>query len=143
VLPVDPEPAEREPEIRIGRPIDSDRNWDRFFDVLGALFDAVDVPFVVLLFLLVLVAIPVVPVVLVVWEAPALLAELLLGGLLSAGLYRRLRGISGPDWLETVLRRTWLPFLVVLLTFAIAGAVLQGLAPEAVSIGGVLRHLFR
>jgi len=75
-----------------------------------------------------------------VWAAPALFAEIVLDAALSAGLYHRLRGIEGDHWLRTAIRRTWLPFAVVAMLFALAGTAMQAYAPEARSIGEVLRH---
>ena len=71
----------------------------------------------------------------VVSSAPLLFAELIVDGLLSASLYRRLAGIDQNHWLESAVRRTIKPFL---LTAAIACATGFGLAlyaPGAHSIG--------
>ncbi|MES2355426.1 MAG: hypothetical protein V4568_13710 [Pseudomonadota bacterium] len=76
----------------------------------------------------------------IVWAAPALLAELLLDAALAAGLYRRLRGVSGNYWLRTAIRRTGWQFAVVAILFALAGGLMQIYAPEAKSIGQVIRH---
>lgn len=74
-----------------------------------------------------------------VWIAPTLLAELIVDIALGARLYRRLRGIESVDWLRTAIRRTALPFLLVLLFFAGAGALAQQWMPEARSLGDLLR----
>lgn len=76
----------------------------------------------------------------VVWMAPTLLAELIVDIALGARLYRRLRGIESTDWLRTALRRTALPFLIVLLFFAAAGTLAQLWMPEARSLGDLLRR---
>ena len=76
----------------------------------------------------------------VVWMAPTLLAELIVDIALGARLYRRLRGIESTDWLRTALRRTALPFLLVLLFFAAAGTLVQWAVPEARSLGDVLQR---
>lgn len=73
--------------------------------------------------------------------APTFFAEILLDGVLSVGLYRRLRRIQKRHWFESAIRRTAGPFLAVLMFFVIAGAMMQAYAPEARSIGGVWRHL--
>jgi hypothetical protein len=78
---------------------------------------------------------------LVVWAAPALLAEVLLDAALATGLYRRLRGVRGEHWLKTAIRRTIWPFAAVAATFALAGALMQVCAPGAKSIGQVIQHL--
>lgn len=77
----------------------------------------------------------------VVYIAPGLLAEVLLDGTLSCGLYRRLRGVDRRHWLESAIRRTWVPAAAVALSFAIAGGAMHWYAPEATSIGEVWRHL--
>jgi hypothetical protein len=74
----------------------------------------------------------------VIFTAPSLLAELLLDGVVSAGLYRRLRRIERRHWLDTVLRRTRLPFLITAAFFTLLGGAFQLYAPEARAIGGVL-----
>jgi len=74
----------------------------------------------------------------VVYAAPLLLAEILVEGVLLSGLYRgmkRARRGGGGDWLGAAVRRTWLPVLLTLLTFAAAGYLLQRAAPRARSIG--------
>jgi hypothetical protein len=75
-----------------------------------------------------------------VYSAPMLFAELLVDGVLSASLYRRLRGLDARHWLETAIRRTAWSFI---LTAAIVSATGWGMtlyAPEAHSIGDVVFH---
>ncbi len=72
----------------------------------------------------------------VVYAAPVLLAEILVEGVLLSGLYRGMRRARRDgDWLGAAVRRTWLPVLLTLLTFAAAGYLLQRAAPRARSIG--------
>lgn len=73
----------------------------------------------------------------VLYLAPILLAEVLVDGVLLVALYRRLKGTEPEHWLFGAVKRTWIPALVVVLTFFIAGTIFQRLAPEARSIGGV------
>jgi hypothetical protein len=77
----------------------------------------------------------------VVYAAPALLAEILVEGVLLSGLYRGMRRARRADgnWLGAALRWTWLPVLLTLLTFASAGYLLQRAAPRARSIGEAWR----
>jgi hypothetical protein len=77
----------------------------------------------------------------VVVSAPALFAEVLVDGTLSAGLYRHVKGLDEESWLEAALRRTWIPFAVVALFFIGAGVLLHRLVPEAVSIRDVVHHV--
>lgn len=76
----------------------------------------------------------------VVYAAPALLAEVALDGLLMTGLYKRLQKVERRHWLETAIRRTLLPVVIVTVLFGVAGYLLQRAAPEAHSIGGVWSH---
>lgn len=76
----------------------------------------------------------------VVWSAPAFLAEVLLDALVSVGLYRRLRSLEARHWLATAVGRTWLPVLLVAAAFAVAGFLIQAHVSEATSIGGWWRH---
>jgi len=71
----------------------------------------------------------------VVYAAPLLLAEILVEGVLLSGLYRGMKRAREGDWLGAVLRRTWVPVLLTLITFASAGYLLQRAAPRARSIG--------
>jgi hypothetical protein len=65
-------------------------------------------------------------------------------GVLSAGLYRRLKKVRAADeagqWLPTALRRTAVPFAIVGVLVVAAGFAMQSYAPEARSIGGVVAH---
>lgn len=76
----------------------------------------------------------------IVYLAPALFAELLVDGALSASLYRRMRGLQTRHWLESALRRTAVPFAVTAAGLALIGYALHAYAPEAHTLGEVLRH---
>lgn len=77
-----------------------------------------------------------------VYSAPILLAELMVDGLLSASLYRRMK-VIGPQqhWLQGALRRTILPFLFSMAIVAACGWGLALYAPDAHSIGEVLQYV--
>jgi hypothetical protein len=72
--------------------------------------------------------------------APTFLAELMLDSALAAGLYRRLGAAGEGRWLRTAIEGTGWPFVVVMLGFAIGGALMQTYAPRATSIGEVIQH---
>jgi hypothetical protein len=74
----------------------------------------------------------------VLFEAPALLAEVLVDGVLMAGMARRLRRANPHDWVFSVIGRTWLPALVVALVFAGGGALLGMLSPGATTMAEAL-----
>lgn len=92
------------------------------------------------LFVLILLAGLVLSSLYVVYSAPVLFAELLLDGMLAAGLYHRLRGIESRYWLETALRNTLWPFMLTALVFFVAGWALGQYAPGADSLGAVLQY---
>jgi hypothetical protein len=77
----------------------------------------------------------------VIYIAPALLAEILVDGALVAGLYRRVKHIEPGNWLQTAVRKTFVPALVSAVFFTIAGVALQKAVPTAQSIGDIWRHL--
>lgn len=80
-------------------------------------------------------------VVYIVYLAPTLFAELLLDAGLAAGLYRRLLRAEPRPWLATAVRSTIVPACFVAALLALAGAIMQGVYPDAVSIGPVVEHL--
>jgi hypothetical protein len=71
----------------------------------------------------------------VVYAAPVLLAEILVDGLLLAGLYKRLKGVEPRHWLRSAVRRTLLPAMLTTALFISAGYLMQRAIPEARSIG--------
>lgn len=75
----------------------------------------------------------------IVYSAPSLFAELLVDGVLSATLYRRLRGIETHHWLETAVRRTVSPFVVTAAVVGLCGAVMHHYYPSAQSLGDIIR----
>jgi hypothetical protein len=72
---------------------------------------------------------------------PEFLAEVLLDGVFSAALYRRLGRIEHQHWMKTVFAKTKAPLLWTLLLFAFLGVVSARYAPEAVSIGGLVHQI--
>lgn len=78
----------------------------------------------------------------VVWIAPALLAEILVDGLLVAGLYKGVRGIERRHWLRAALRRTLVPLALIMLFSAAAGYAMQSVTPDARTVGDFWRALF-
>ena len=73
--------------------------------------------------------------------APEWIAELVLDAVCGAVLYRGLREIEPRHWMRSTLRRTAAPFACLLVLFVAAGVACSAIAPEAKSIGGVVRHL--
>jgi hypothetical protein len=77
----------------------------------------------------------------VVWTGPALLAEVLVDGLVMSRVYRRMKLAGQAYSMSGALRRTWLPVLFVAVFFAVAGFAMQKIDPDAKSIGPVLAHV--
>jgi len=77
----------------------------------------------------------------VVYSAPVLLTEVALDAGVMSGVYRSVRHQDDAHWIGAVWRRTWIPAVVVIVCVSAAGYVLQLAAPEARSIGGVIRAL--
>ena len=77
----------------------------------------------------------------IIYIAPALLAEILVDGVLVVSLYRRVKRIEQRHWLRAAIRRTILPAAIVLIFFGVAGYLLQRAVPTAQTIGDVWTHL--
>lgn len=106
-----------------------------FLDVLTVFGDA---PVVLLLTAIVVVVLVVIAVLL---AAPVLLAEVLLDGLLVAGLWHRFKRQGATESVWGALRATRWPAAIVVLGLGIVGFLLQWVEPSARSIGDVLRSL--
>jgi hypothetical protein len=77
----------------------------------------------------------------VIYAAPLLLGEVALDAALLGGAYRSLRRDDMQHWATGVVRRTALPAAIVIACAAGVGYCGERLAPEARSIGGVVRAL--
>jgi hypothetical protein len=77
----------------------------------------------------------------VIYTAPLLLAELALDAALVSAVYRRVRRRDARHWSRGVLRRTWLPALLLVASFWLVGLALSSAAPEARSVGEALAAL--
>ena len=73
-------------------------------------------------------------------QAEVLLAELFLDAVLLSAFSKRLSRLKPQWWVAGVLRQTMWPVLLTACTLMAVGFMLQGLAPDAKSIGGVWRH---
>jgi hypothetical protein len=77
----------------------------------------------------------------VIYIAPLLLAEVALDAALVSAAYRRLRKEDVGHWTGAVFRRTWVPATILVIFMFATGFAAQRFAPEARSIGGVIRAL--
>ena len=74
------------------------------------------------------------------WLHYYLFAELIVDGVLSASLYRKLRELETRHWLETAIRRTAWPFAGTAAIVCDIGWAMAIYAPEAHSVGDVIAH---
>jgi glyoxylase-like metal-dependent hydrolase (beta-lactamase superfamily II) len=76
-----------------------------------------------------------------IWIAPVLLAEVALDAALVTALYRKMKKADAGTWLGATLRRTWIAGAALAVFMTITGTALTYVAPEARSIGGVIRSV--
>jgi hypothetical protein len=76
----------------------------------------------------------------VIWIAPSLLAEVLVDGAIMTGIYRRLRDQETPDWVSGVVRRTWLPAMLLTALVSGGGALIQYRVPSAQTLREALDY---
>jgi hypothetical protein len=100
--------------------------------------DELAIPLGILLAVVTIVVTVLVASVSIVYSAPVLFAELLVDGVLAATLYRRLRRLDSRHWLQSAVRRTFVPFAITALLMMAAGWGLSSYAPTARSLGEVL-----
>ncbi|TLS65455.1 hypothetical protein FEF65_12910 [Mariprofundus erugo] len=108
-------------------------------DALGTVAEAEE--FAIPLAILMLIGAMVFSSLFIVYSAPMLFAELLVDGVLSASLYRRLRGLETRHWLETAIRRTACPFILTAAIASASGWAMTLYAPGVHSIGDVIFYL--
>jgi hypothetical protein len=77
----------------------------------------------------------------VVYAAPALLAEVMLDAAIVTSVSRRLNPCDGRWWVGGVVSRTVFPAAALVFCVSLAGYAFSLAAPDAHSIGGVVREL--
>jgi hypothetical protein len=77
----------------------------------------------------------------VIYTAPVFLAEVAVDAAIVSGIYRKLKKREPSHWALTVVRHTAIPALVLIVFAALGGYAAHLIAPEARSIGGVIRAL--
>jgi hypothetical protein len=100
--------------------------------------DEIAIPLAILLFVFAIVATVVAASLSIVYSAPVLFAELLVDGVLSATLYRRLRRLDSRHWLHSAVRRTLVPFAITAAVLMVVGWGLSIYAPEARTLADAL-----
>ena len=77
----------------------------------------------------------------VVWAAPTFLGEVAVNAAMAGKVYHGMQRRDSSHWTEDQFKRTVFPALIVIASAAAAGYAFHRLAPEAVTVGGVWRHL--
>ncbi len=106
--------------------------------------DAADVealPILAVLAILALMMFAVIAAGWVVWSAPVLMAELIVDGAIAGGLYRRMRTVQSQGWWWLCVRHTIWPLIGIIVSFAVFGAIVQYLVPDATTLMEGLRGL--
>lgn len=135
------EPVERAASVSVRESSPSSAAGEALESVGGSL-DLDDGAIVVFIVIAVLAALGgIVCIGYVIYIAPMLLAEVALDAALVSAVYRRLRKEDVGHWTGAVFRRTWIPAAILVIFMFVAGYAAQRLAPEARSIGGVIRAL--
>jgi hypothetical protein len=118
-------------------PVPSGSGGGPSFDIVGIDVDLDDAIWVVLAIVVLIAGL--LAILYIVYIAPILLTEVLVDGLLAAGLYKTVKGVEGRYWMTTVLRKTAIPAILALIFFSIAGFCVQKIEPKASSIGDAWR----
>ncbi|MGE0102091.1 MAG: hypothetical protein AB7H86_06950 [Blastocatellales bacterium] len=69
-----------------------------------------------------------------IYQAPAIFAEAAFEAALASGLIRASKGIDSPDWKGSILKATWLPFVLVLVMSIALGWTVNEFCPDAATI---------
>ncbi|MBI5234035.1 MAG: hypothetical protein HY880_06750 [Deltaproteobacteria bacterium] len=77
-----------------------------------------------------------------IYEAPGILSEAAFEFLLAASLVKGMKRLDDPDWMQSVLRTTIVPFLVVLFVSLILAAVVKSSYPSAIKLSEVVKLIF-
>jgi len=75
-----------------------------------------------------------------IYAAPEILTEAALEAVLAAGLIKASRKITRQGWMGSVLRATYVPFLVVLVMTAVFGVVAQRYYPNATRLADIFKQ---
>jgi hypothetical protein len=74
-----------------------------------------------------------------VYAAPEILSEAAFQALLAAGLIKASKKMDRPGWMGSVLKATWVPFVIVLVMTGILGWVAQTHYPHATRLADIFK----
>ncbi len=79
-----------------------------------------------------------------VYQAPVILSEAAFQTVLASGLVKTVKNAHDPGWMESMLKATIVPFLLVLALAGLFGYEAHKRCPQAATIGHVFRQcIFR
>jgi hypothetical protein len=74
-----------------------------------------------------------------IYEAPIILSEVAFEFVLAGALLKKAKEIDNPDWVGSIFKNTWLPFVLTLI-FAVIGAfLLNNTFPEATKLSEIFQ----
>jgi uncharacterized membrane protein YgcG len=73
-------------------------------------------------------------------EAPVILSEAAFNALLSGGMIRATGRMRGEDWTGSILKATWIPFMIIAVITIGSAAVLTKVFPGETNISDIMRH---
>ncbi len=74
-----------------------------------------------------------------IYEAPIILSEVALEFILAGTLIKRAKEIDSPDWMGSVIRKTWFPFAITMILAVIFAFILHSVFPEVNAISEILK----
>ena len=75
----------------------------------------------------------------VIYQAPVMLAEVLIDGVLFFGIARRVKRMSNQHWFSGVMHRTLGPILILAVCYSAIGIALQTISPKATTMAQAFR----
>ena len=77
-----------------------------------------------------------------IYEAPVILSEAAFEFLLAASLVKGMKRLDDPDWMQSVLRTTIIPFFVVLFIALLFAAAVKTSYPSAIKLSEAMKLMF-
>lgn len=77
-----------------------------------------------------------------IYEAPVILSEAAFEFLLAASLVKGMKRLEDPDWMQSVLRTTIIPFAMVLFMALLVAAAVKTSYPTAIKLSEAVRLMF-
>jgi hypothetical protein len=75
--------------------------------------------------------------ILLIYEAPVILSEAAFEFVLAGVLVKKAKEIDNPDWIGSVFKNTWKPFLCTLLVAIISSSILSYFFPEVIKLSQI------